>query len=107
LAKTPLDDANPYTAGWTRPKMMKALQETIPFLADDELHLIASQISDIQEIRKLTQAKLTKPVFKPLPRQSGWTPPGPCRNTDKDENHKMREKIALFTQGEQTHTIIK
>ena len=101
MSKNNLDDANPYTAGWTRPKMLKALQETIPFLADDELQLIASQISDAQEIRKLTQAKLTKPVFKPLPRTAGWTPPGPCMNTDADENRKMREKIQLYTQGEQ------
>jgi lipoprotein-anchoring transpeptidase ErfK/SrfK len=107
MAIKQLDDSNPYTTGWTRPKMMKALQETIPYLADDELQLIASQISDAQETRKAVQAELPKPVFQPIPRQAGWTPPGSCRNTDKEENHKMREKIALYTQGEQTHTIIK
>ena len=34
--------------------------------------------------------------YKPLPRRTGWTPPGPCMNTDKQENKKMRERIALW-----------
>jgi hypothetical protein len=33
--------------------------------------------------------------YKPLPRNSGWTPPGPCMNTNKEENRRMREKIAF------------
>ena len=32
----------------------------------------------------------------PLPRRTGWTPPGPCMNTDKQENKKMRERIASW-----------
>jgi len=107
FSKQPLDDENPYTVGWTRPKMMKALQETLPYLTDPELHSIVSQISVIQETRKVQQEVLPKPEFQPLPRRAGWTPPGPCMNTNKEENRKMREKIALYTQGEQTHTIIK
>ena len=35
--------------------MMKTLQETLPYLADDELQLIASQINVIQKQRALVQ----------------------------------------------------
>ena len=44
---------------------------------------------------------------KKIADQKVFKPPGPCMNTNKEENRKMREKIALYTQGEQTHTIIK
>ena len=119
--KQPLDDENPYTAGWTRSKMMKALQETLPYLADDEIQSISSQIHAIQKNRTEVQRKhklgIEPPVmraesaphertrekvqeYKPLPRNSGWTPPGPCMNTNKEENRKMREKIAMYTQGD-------
>jgi hypothetical protein len=62
MPKNHLDDSNPYTAGWTRPKMLKALQETLPYLADDELENISSQIRVIQEKRKQVQQSAEQEV---------------------------------------------
>jgi hypothetical protein len=60
------------------------------------LHLpIQTNASAPQEI---TDKNENHKVFKP---------PGPCMNTDKEENRKMREKIVLYTQGDQHHEIIK
>ena len=60
--KQPLDDENPYTAGWTRPKMLRALRETLPFLTDLDLEDIALQISVIQKKRELVQQFQTQEV---------------------------------------------
>mgnify|MGYP001451245078 CR=1 FL=1 len=53
--KQPLDDTNPYTAGWTRPKMLRALSETLIYLTDTELEDIVVQISVIQNERILVR----------------------------------------------------
>ena len=53
--KQPLDDTNPYTAGWTRPKMLRALSETLIYLTDTELEGIVVQISVIQNERILVR----------------------------------------------------
>jgi hypothetical protein len=53
--KQPLDDTNPYTAGWTRPKMLRALSETLIYLTDTELKNIVVQITVIQNKRKVVQ----------------------------------------------------
>ena len=86
--ENPLDDSNAFTAGWSRPKMLHVLREMLPYFNDVDLVDIAEQISVIQKKREVVQQK----VFKP---------PGDCMNTDKEENRKMREKIVLYTQGEQ------
>ena len=35
--------------------------------------------------------------WRALPRRTGWKPPGPCMNTDKVENARMRSRIALYS----------
>jgi len=34
--------------------------------------------------------------WRALPRRTGWQPPI-CMNTDKEENKRMRERIALYS----------
>ena len=86
--ENPLDDSNAFTAGWSRPKMLHALKEMLPYFTDVDLVETQQQIIIMQKQRELRQQKLFKP-------------PGDCMNTDKEENRKMREKIVLYTQGEQ------
>jgi len=62
--KQPLDDTNPYTAGWTRPKMLRALSETLIYLTDTELKDIVVQITDIQNKRKVVQQELDTKKIK-------------------------------------------
>ena len=54
-----------------------------------------------------TNAIATQEITDKNENHKVFKPPGPCMNTDKEENRKMREKIVLYTQGDQHHEIIK
>ena len=53
--ENPLDDSNAFTAGWSRPKMLHALREMLPYFTDLDLVDIIQQINVIQEKRKQLQ----------------------------------------------------
>ena len=63
--ENPLDDSNAFTAGWSRPKMLHALREMLPYFTDLDLEEITLQISVIQKKRELVQHRLLKQELYP------------------------------------------
>jgi len=63
--ENPLDDSNAFTAGWSRPKMLHALKEMLPYFTDVDLVETQQQIIIMQKQRALAQHRPLKQELYP------------------------------------------